>query len=109
MGDERSACTLGDLGHGVFLSQSMGRLLADLLGGRGSELARFGIVNRKALPWPPRPLAWPLMLGIYRGCARGAASRSGGGADGSGEVRSTVDHPSAGGPAPERGDSPAAV
>ncbi|MDX1650042.1 MAG: FAD-dependent oxidoreductase, partial [Myxococcota bacterium] len=67
IGDERITYALGYLGHGVSLSQYTGRLLADLLGGKDTELSRFWIVNRKALPWPPRPLAWPIMQGIYRG------------------------------------------
>lgn len=67
LGDERLAYALGYVGHGVSISQYMGRLLADLIGGRDSDLSRFWIVDRRALPWPPRPIAWPLMQAIHLG------------------------------------------
>jgi glycine/D-amino acid oxidase-like deaminating enzyme len=66
IGDERIVYSLGYVGHGVSMSQYNGRLVADLLGGRDTELSRFWIVNRKAIPWPATPLAWPIMRTLRR-------------------------------------------
>ncbi len=58
IGDERVIYSVGCMGHGVSLTHLNGRLIADLLGGRKTELTDFWIVNRKALRWPPEPLGF---------------------------------------------------
>ncbi len=54
--DERIIYATGCLGHGVSSTQLNGRLIADLIAGNNSELSKFWIVNRKAIPIPPGSL-----------------------------------------------------
>jgi glycine/D-amino acid oxidase-like deaminating enzyme len=58
VGDERIIYSTGCIGHGVSLTHLNGRLIADLLAGRRTELTEFWIVNRKAIPWPREPLSF---------------------------------------------------
>jgi len=58
LGDDRVIYSTGCIGHGVSLTHLNGRLIADLLGDRKTELSDFWIVNRKAVPWPPEPLSF---------------------------------------------------
>lgn len=53
IGDENIIYSNGCIGHGVSLTQLNGRLIADLVLGIESELSRFWIVNRNAVPVPP--------------------------------------------------------
>ena len=53
IGDENIIYSSGCIGHGVSLTQLNGRLIADLVAGIDSEISKFWIVNRKALPIPP--------------------------------------------------------
>lgn len=56
LGDERIIQASGCIGHGVSLSQLNGRLIADLVQNKDTELSRFWIVNRRAIPMPPGDL-----------------------------------------------------
>ena len=56
VGDERIICSTGCVGHGVSLTHLNGRLVADLLNGKETELTRFWIVNRSAVRVPGRLL-----------------------------------------------------
>jgi len=67
LGDQRIIYSTGCIGHGVSLTHLNGRLIADLLGERKTDLADFWIVNRKAVPWPPEPLSFLGRQAIYRG------------------------------------------
>jgi len=67
LGDERVIYSTGCIGHGVSLTHLNGRLIADLLSGKKTELTDFWIVNRKAIPWPPEPLSFLGRQAIYRG------------------------------------------
>ena len=58
LGDERVIFSTGCIGHGVSLTHLNGRLIADLLSGRPTELTEFWIVNRKAIRWPPEPISF---------------------------------------------------
>ncbi len=58
LGDERVIYSTGCIGHGVSLTHLNGRLIADLLAGRKTELTEFWIVNRKAIAWPREPLSF---------------------------------------------------
>ncbi len=58
LGDERVIYSTGCIGHGVSLTHLNGRLIADLLAERKTDLSDFWIVNRKAVPWPPEPLSF---------------------------------------------------
>lgn len=73
IGDERIVYLTGCQGHGVSLTQLGGRLIADLVQGRQSDLTDFWIVNRKAIPFPPEPLAYAsqrLIAGVLRSVDR---------------------------------------
>ncbi len=67
IGDERVIYATGYLGHGVSMSQLNGRLIADLLSERRTELSEFWIVNRKALPLPGNTLAFAATHAIRTG------------------------------------------
>lgn len=67
IGDERVIYSTGCIGHGVSLTHLNGRLIADLLSNRKTDLTDFWIVNRKAVPWPPEPLSFLTRHVIYRG------------------------------------------
>lgn len=67
IGDERVVYSTGCIGHGVSLTHLNGRLIADLLGERRTELTDFWIVNRKSIPWPPEPLSYIGRNVIHRG------------------------------------------
>jgi glycine/D-amino acid oxidase-like deaminating enzyme len=58
IGDARIVYSVGCQGHGVSLAHLNGRLIADLLAERKTDLTDFWIVNRRAIPWPPEPLAF---------------------------------------------------
>lgn len=53
IGDSDIIYSTGCIGHGVSLTQLNGRLIADLVLGKETELTKFWIVNRKAIPMPP--------------------------------------------------------
>jgi glycine/D-amino acid oxidase-like deaminating enzyme len=67
IGDRRVIYSVGCTGHGVSLSHLNGRLIADLLGERKTDLTDFWIVGRKALPWPPEPFGRLIKSVIHRG------------------------------------------
>jgi len=67
LGDERVIYSTGCIGHGVSLTHLNGRLIADLLSERKTELSDFWIVNRKAIPWPPEPLSFLGRHAIHEG------------------------------------------
>jgi hypothetical protein len=52
IGDENIIYASGCIGHGVFLTQLNGRLIADLISSIDSDISKFWIVNLKALPMP---------------------------------------------------------
>lgn len=69
----------GYVGDGVATSNLSGRVLRDLLLGRGSDLTRLPIVNHRNPCWEPEPLRW---LGVSTsmavlGRADGREARSG--------------------------------
>lgn len=56
LGDSRALYSLGCVGHGVSMTHLNGRLLADLLLERKTDLTDVWFVNRRTIPWPPEPL-----------------------------------------------------
>ena len=52
VGDSNIIYAAGCIGHGVSLTQLNGRLIADLVQDKETELTQFWIVNRKAIPVP---------------------------------------------------------
>ena len=67
IGDRRVIYSIGCCGHGVSLSHLNGRLIADLLADKKTDLTDFWIVDRQAIPWPPEPLAGLAAVLIHRG------------------------------------------
>lgn len=53
IGDHNVIYSTGCIGHGVSLTQLNGRLIADLVLEKETDLTRFWIVNRNAIPMPP--------------------------------------------------------
>jgi glycine/D-amino acid oxidase-like deaminating enzyme len=64
LGDERVIYFTGCMGHAVSMIHLNGRLIADLVAGRRTDLTDFWIVNRKAIPWPPEPVSFLAKQGI---------------------------------------------
>jgi glycine/D-amino acid oxidase-like deaminating enzyme len=48
----------GYVGDGVAAANLAGRTLADLIGGRDSDLTRLPWVQHRSRPWEPEPLRW---------------------------------------------------
>lgn len=69
VGDERIIYSTGCLGHGVSLTHLNGRLIADLLNGKETELTNFWIVNRSAIRLPGSLLPF-LSIKAVRGLLR---------------------------------------
>lgn len=67
IGDRRVIYSVGCVGHGVSLCHLNGRLIADLLADKQTDLTDFWIVDRKSIPWPPEPLAAVAKVLIHRG------------------------------------------
>lgn len=56
LGDQRLVYSLGCVGHGVSMTHLNGRLLADLVLERKTDLTDVWFVDRRLIPWPPEPL-----------------------------------------------------
>jgi len=52
------AMACGYTGQGVATANLAGRILADLITGRDSELTRFPMTHHRLRPWEPEPLRW---------------------------------------------------
>ena len=63
-GDRDVVYSLGCVGHGVSLTHLNGRTVADLVLERKTDLTDVFFVNRRTIPWPPRPLQGLLVKGI---------------------------------------------
>lgn len=74
IGDENIIYSTGCIGHGVSLTQLNGRLLADLVLEKDTELSKFWIVKRHAIPLPPGDLLPYLgvkaIVGVLKGIDR---------------------------------------
>ena len=55
-GDKNIVYSLGQVGHGVSMTQLNGRTVADLVLERRTDLTDVFFVNRRTIPWPPEPL-----------------------------------------------------
>jgi len=60
VGDERAVYNVGCIGHGVSLMPSNGRIIADLVLERETDLTSLWFVNRHTLPWPGEPFRFLL-------------------------------------------------
>lgn len=70
IGDNNIIYSTGCIGHGVSLTQLNGRLIADLVQEKDTELSKFWIVNRKALPMPPGNLLRYLGVKVIEGALK---------------------------------------
>lgn len=70
VGDHNIIYSTGCMGHGVSLTQLNGRLIADLVLEKDTELSRFWIVNRKALPMPPGNLLRYMGVKVIEGALK---------------------------------------
>lgn len=62
--DHRAVYNVGCLGHGVSLMPSNGRILADLVLERRSNLTDLWFVDRRVWKWPPEPWRWLTSLAV---------------------------------------------
>jgi glycine/D-amino acid oxidase-like deaminating enzyme len=60
----------GYTGSGVATANLSGRVLADLITGRRSELTALPTVNHRSKPWEPEPLRWAGVRFVQEGFAR---------------------------------------
>ncbi|MFE8073340.1 FAD-dependent oxidoreductase [Marinobacteraceae bacterium S3BR75-40.1] len=86
IGNRNMIYATGCIGHGVSLTQLNGRLIADLVLEKETDLTNFWIVNRKAIPLPPgkilRFAGAKLVEGVLRAVDRyeeGALKKQGNG------------------------------
>jgi glycine/D-amino acid oxidase-like deaminating enzyme len=56
LGDKNVVYSLGCVGHGVSLTHLNGKTLSDMVLGRQTDLTDVFFVNRRTIPWPPKPL-----------------------------------------------------
>jgi glycine/D-amino acid oxidase-like deaminating enzyme len=56
LGDKNIVYSLGCVGHGVSLTHLNGKTLCDMVLNRRTELTDVFFVNRRMIPWPPKPL-----------------------------------------------------
>lgn len=67
LGEDRKALfSLGCIGHGVSMTTTNGRAMAELICGRSSERTELFFIGRKVIPWPPEPFTHGL-LQVIRG------------------------------------------
>ncbi|MGE4129203.1 MAG: NAD(P)/FAD-dependent oxidoreductase [Hyphomicrobiaceae bacterium] len=50
--------SIGCTGHGVAMTHMNGRIVADLVAGRKTDLTDLWFVNRRVMPLPPEPFRW---------------------------------------------------
>ena len=74
--------SVGCTGHGVAMTHQNGRILADLVLGRRTELTQLWFVNRRSFPLPPEPFRWIGTRAVTTAmkiddwwCDRGAAAK----------------------------------
>jgi glycine/D-amino acid oxidase-like deaminating enzyme len=67
IGDRRVIYSVGCVGHGVSLCHLNGRLIADLLAEKRTDLTDLWIVDRKSMAWPPEPVGAMVKVLIHRG------------------------------------------
>jgi glycine/D-amino acid oxidase-like deaminating enzyme len=62
--DQRAIFSGGLLGHGVSMAPYNGLTIAEMLAGIKSKRTEAFFVDRKAIPWPPHLIRYPLLKGI---------------------------------------------
>ncbi len=56
--DKNVVYSLGSMGHGISRTHLNGKIIADLVLGRRTELTDLFFVNRKMIAWPPEPFGF---------------------------------------------------
>jgi len=59
--DKKALFSMGCIGHGVSMTTTNGRAMAELICGQPSERTELFFVGRKVIPWPPEPLTHGLV------------------------------------------------
>lgn len=62
--DKKALFSMGCIGHGVSMTTTNGRAMAELICGQPSERTELFFVGRKVIPWPPEPLTHGLVHAI---------------------------------------------
>ena len=62
--DKKALFSLGCIGHGVSMTTTNGRAIAELICGQPSERTELFFIGRRVIPWPPEPLTHGLVHAI---------------------------------------------
>ena len=62
--DQKALFSMGCIGHGVSMTTTNGRAIAELICGHPSERTELFFIGRRTLPWPPEPLTHGLVHAI---------------------------------------------
>jgi len=62
--DKKVLFSMGCIGHGVSMTTTNGRAMAELICGQTSERTELFFVGRRVIPWPPEPLTHGLVHAI---------------------------------------------
>jgi len=62
--DKKTLFSMGCIGHGVSMTTTNGRAMAELICGRPSQRTELFFIGRKVIPWPPEPLTHGLLHAI---------------------------------------------
>lgn len=62
--DQKALFSLGCIGHGVSMTTTNGRAIAELICGQQSERTELFFIGRRTVPWPPEPLTHGLVHAI---------------------------------------------
>ncbi len=62
--DKKAFFSVGCIGHGVSMTTTNGRALAELICGQQSERTEQFFIGRKVIPWPPEPVTHGLVHAI---------------------------------------------
>jgi glycine/D-amino acid oxidase-like deaminating enzyme len=62
--DRRALFSMGCIGHGVSMTTTNGRAMAELICGQQTERTELFFVGRRTIPWPPEPLTHGLVHAI---------------------------------------------
>ena len=62
--DKKALFSMGCIGHGVSMTTTNGRAIAELICGQPSERTELFFIGRRVIPWPPEPLTHGLVHAI---------------------------------------------
>jgi glycine/D-amino acid oxidase-like deaminating enzyme len=62
--DKKALFSMGCIGHGVSMTTTNGRAIAELVCGRQTERTELFFIGRRTVPWPPEPFTHGLVHAI---------------------------------------------